>query len=218
MIPTPDQMSQVDKEAEQKKAIVVQSKVLSERLNIVSIDDEESSSYSSMSLYSIKSNGKGSEVSSRRTPTLVENQVLEQLAEVHSYPTMDKNQLERHSQIQQQEEDLSSYNIDEIFEAFTFNLYKMEISRKRIRNEKQSDGNLKEVQKDEVLFERTDEDPIIVATASATLSEATIHNVTMLSQKLSQAKSDNYKLKEEFISLREEIHKRRKVDDETTPL
>jgi hypothetical protein len=40
----------------------------------------------------------------------------------------------------------------------------------------------------------------------------------MLSEKLSQAKSDNYKLKEEVISLREEIHNRRKVDDETTPL
>ena len=87
-----------------------------------------------------------------------------------------------------------------------------------IRNEKQNDGTLKEVQEDEVLFERTDEDPITVATASTTLSQATVHNVTMLSEKLSQAESDNYKLKEEVISLREEIHKRRKVDDETTPL
>ena len=40
----------------------------------------------------------------------------------------------------------------------------------------------------------------------------------MLSEKLSQAKSDNSKLKDEVISLREEIHKRRKVEDETTPL
>ena len=87
-----------------------------------------------------------------------------------------------------------------------------------VRNEKQNDGTLKEVQEDEVLFERNDEDPIIVATASVTLSQATIHNVTMLSEKLSQVESDNYKLKEEVISLREEIHKRRKVDDETTPL
>ena len=37
-------------------------------------------------------------------------------------------------------------------------------------------------------------------------------------QKLSQAESDNYKLKEEVISPGEEIHKQRKVDDETTPL
>ena len=171
-----------------------------------------------MSLYSIESNGKDSEVSSRRTPTLVENQVPEQLEEVHSYLTMDKNRSKRHSQVQQEEEDPSSYNIDEIFESFTFNLYKREVSRNRIRNEKQSDGTLKEVQEGEVLFERTDEDPITVATASATLSQATIHNVTMLSENLSQAESNNYKLKEEVISLKEKIHKRRKVDDETTPL
>ena len=181
-IPTPDQMSQIDKEAEQKKAIAVQSKVSSERLNIVSIDSEESSSSSSTSLYSIESHGKDLEVSSRRTPTLVENQVPEQLEEVHSYSTTDKNQSERHSQVQQEEENILSYNIDEIFEAFTFNLHKREVSRKRIRNEKQSDGTLKEVQEDEVLFERTDEDPIIVATISATLSKATVHNVTMLNE------------------------------------
>ena len=59
-----------------------------------------------MSLYNIESHGKDSEVSSQRTPTLVENQVPEQLEEVHSYPTMDKNQSERHSQVQQEEEDI----------------------------------------------------------------------------------------------------------------
>ena len=40
----------------------------------------------------------------------------------------------------------------------------------------------------------------------------------MLSEKLSQVESDNHKLKEEFINLKAEIHKRRNVDDETTPL
>ena len=97
-------------------------------------------------------------------------------------------------------------------------MYKNEVSRKRIRNEKQNDGTLKEVQEDEVLFERTNEDPITVATASTALSQVTVHNVTMLSEKLSQAKSDNNKLKEEVISLRAEIHNRRKIDDETTLL
>ena len=131
---------------------------------------------------------------------------------------MDKNQSERHSQVQQEEEEPSRYNIDEIFEAFIFNLYKKEVSRKRIRNEKQNDGTLKEVQEDEILFERTDEDPITVATASVALSQGTIHNVTMLSEKLSQAESNNNKLKDEVISLKVEIHKRRKVEDETTLL
>ena len=145
MIPTSDQKSQIDKEAEQKKAIEVKSKASSEKLNIVRIDDEESSSSSSMSLYNIESNEKHSEVSSRRTPTMIENQVPEQLDEVHSSPTTDKNQSERHSQVQQEEEDPLSYNIDEIFKAFTFNLCKKEVSRKRIRNEKQNDGTFKEV-------------------------------------------------------------------------
>ena len=70
MIPTPDQMSQIDKEAEQKKAIEVKSKALSEKMNIVRIDYEESSSSSSMSLYNIESNEKHSDISSRRTPTI----------------------------------------------------------------------------------------------------------------------------------------------------
>ena len=211
-------MSQIDKEAEQKKAIEVKCKTSSGKLSIVRIDDEESSSSSSMSLYNIESNEKHSEVSSRRTPTMIENQVPEQLDEVHSSPTADKNQSKRHSQIQQIEEDQLNYNIDEVFEAFTFNLSKKEVSRKRIRNERQDDGTYKEVQEDEILFERTEEDPVTVATASATLSQATAHNINVLNEKLSQAETDNQKLKEEITSLKAEIHKRRKVDDETTPL
>ena len=50
------------------------------------------------------------------------------------------------------------------------------------------------------------------------MSQATVHNINVLSGKLSQAESDNYKLKEEITNLKAEVHKRRKVDDETTPL
>jgi hypothetical protein len=58
-------MSQIDRQAEQKKAIEVKCKTSGGKLNIVRIDDEESSSSSSsMSLYSIESNEKHSEVSS----------------------------------------------------------------------------------------------------------------------------------------------------------
>ena len=57
-------MSQIDKEAEQKRAIEVKSKVSSKRLNIVRIEDEESSFSSSMSLYNIESNEKYTKVSS----------------------------------------------------------------------------------------------------------------------------------------------------------
>ena len=40
----------------------------------------------------------------------------------------------------------------------------------------------------------------------------------MLSENLSQEELDNNKLKDEVINLREKNHKRRKVEDETTPL
>ena len=60
---------------------------------------------------------------------------------------------------------------------------------------------MKEIQEDEVLFEKTDEDPITVVTASAALSQATSHNVIVLNEKLFETESDNYKLKVEIISL-----------------
>ena len=148
---------------------------------------------------------------------MIENQVPEQLDEVHSSSITNKNQFERHSQVQQEEDPLS-YNIDEVFEAFTFNLWKREVSQTQIRPERQNDGTYKKVHEDEILFERIEEDPVTVATTSAALTQATIHNVNVLSEKLSQAKSYNHKLKEEITYLKAEIHKRRKVDDETTPL
>ena len=42
-IPTPDQMSKVDKEAELKRAIEERNKVASKRENIIRIEDEEES-------------------------------------------------------------------------------------------------------------------------------------------------------------------------------
>ena len=157
-------------------------------------------------------------MSSRRSPTLIEVQIPDKHEEVHSSPTTDKNSSERHSKVQEEEEDPSSYKIDEIFEAFTFNLFKKDLIRKRARNEKKNDGTLKEIQEDEVLFEKTDEDPIIVATASTTVLQGIAHNVTMLNENISQGKSDNDKLKNEIISLKAKANKRRKVESDTTPL
>ena len=97
-------------------------------------------------------------------------------------------------------------------------MYKKEVSRKRVRSKKQNDGTVKEVQEDGVLFEKTHEDPITVATTSMALAHAIVHNVTMLSDKLSQVESDNNRLKDEVLGLRVEIKKRRKVEDGTTPL
>jgi hypothetical protein len=104
---------------------------------------------------------------------LLEVQIPDKHEEVHSSPIMNKNPSERHSKVQEEEEDPSSYNIDEIFESFTFNLLKKEVSRKRIRNENQNDGTLKEIREEEVLFKKIDEDLITVATTLATLSQAT---------------------------------------------
>ena len=121
-------MSKIDKEVEIKNVIEVKHKVSSKQINIVRIEDEKSSSSSLMSLYNIESVKKYSEVSSCRSPTLVEAQIPDKPEEVHSSLTTNKNLSERHSQVQQEEEDPSSYIIDEIFEAFTFNLYKKEVS------------------------------------------------------------------------------------------
>ena len=60
------------------------------------------------------------------------------------------------------------------------------------------------------MFEKTDEDPIIIATTSAALSQATAHNVTMLNENLTKDKSNNNKLKDEIISLKAEVNNRRK--------
>ena len=65
---------------------------------------------------------------------------------------------------------------------------------------------------------KTNEDPIIVATTLAALSHVIAYNVTLLSENLSQTESDNEKLKNEIISLKAKVNKRRKVESDTTPL
>ena len=84
---------------------------------------------------------------SHRSPTLIEDPLPEHLEEVHSYLVMDKIPSERHSVINE-EENTSSCNIEEIFKAFTFNLYKKEVSRKKVPNEKQNDRTMKEIEED----------------------------------------------------------------------
>jgi len=71
----------------------------------------------------------------------------------------------------QEEDHPSNYNIEEIFYAFTFNLCRKEVSWKRVQSVKQNDGTMKEIHEDEVLFEKTDEDPVTIATSSTTLTK-----------------------------------------------
>ena len=124
-----------------------------------------------MSMYSLDSDKEDSDVPSHRSPTLIlqDAPLPMHLEEVHSSPAMEKISSERHSVIQE-EENPSSYNIEEIFDAFTFNLYTKEVSWKRAQNVKQIDGTMKEIQEDEVSFEKNDEDLVTVETTSTTLS------------------------------------------------
>ena len=96
-------MSKVDKEGETKKAIKEKKKVSSERKNLIRIEDvEESSSSSSMSMYSIDSDQESSEVPSCRSPTLIEVQIPEIHEEVHSSTPTENNFSESHSIIQEE--------------------------------------------------------------------------------------------------------------------
>lgn len=171
-----------------------------------------------MSMYNLDFGEEGSDFLSNRTPTVViHNAPLSMhVEEVHSSPITEKVLSERHSVVQE-EDHPSNYNIKDIFGAFTFNLHRKEVSRKRVRKVKQDDGTLEEMQEDDVLFEKTDEGPVAVATTSAALTQATTHNISVLNEKLLEVESENLKLKDELINLREEMKKRRKVDDNLIP-
>ena len=86
-----------------------------------------------MSMYNLDSNKEDSDVPSHRSTTLIlqDAPLLVHLEEVHSSLVMEKIPSKRHSVIQE-EEHPSIYNIEEIFDAFTFNLYKKEVSWKRV--------------------------------------------------------------------------------------
>ena len=104
-------MSKIDKEAEIKRSIEEKNRVASVWKNLIRIENvEESSSSSSMSMYGIDYDWEDSKVPSRRSPTLIEDEILENQEKVHGSPTMEKNPSERHSIIQE-EENPSSYKI-----------------------------------------------------------------------------------------------------------
>ena len=52
-----------------------------------------------------------------------------------------------------------------------------------------------------------------VETTSITLTQATTHNIPVLNENILEEESENLKLKDELISLQEEMKKRRKEDD-----
>ena len=78
-------MSKIDKEAEIKRSIDEKNRVASERKNLIRIEDvEESSSSSSMSMYSLDSHREDLEVSSRQSPTLIKVQLPQNQEEVQT--------------------------------------------------------------------------------------------------------------------------------------
>lgn len=52
-----------------------------------------------------------------------------------------------------------------------------------------------------------------IATTSTTLTQSTSDNITILNENILEGKSEDLKLKDELMSLQEEMKKRRKVDD-----
>ena len=72
---------------------------------------------------------------------------------------------------------------------------------------------MREITEDEVLFEKTDEDLMLIATPSDALTQASVHNISILNEKLTEAESKNKKLEEENINLKDEVNNKRKVDD-----
>ena len=98
-----------------------------------------------MFMYNLDSNGKDSYVPSHQYPLVVihDAPLPMHTEKVHSSPIMKKVSSERHSVIQE-EDHPSSYNIEKIFGDFTFNLCRNEVSQKRVRKVKQSDGTLEE--------------------------------------------------------------------------
>ena len=67
---------------------------------------------------------------------------------------------------------------------------------------------MREITKDEELFEKTDEDPMLLATNFVALTQASVYNISMLDGKLDEAKSKNKKLEEEYINLKDEVNKK----------
>ena len=88
-------------------------------------------------MYSLDLDKEDLDVPSHWSPTLILQDVPlpVHLEEVHSSLVMEKILFERNLIIQE-EENPSSYNIEEIFDDFTFNLYKKELSQKRVWNVK----------------------------------------------------------------------------------
>lgn len=174
-------------------------------------------------MYGIDYNDEGIVFVSSWTPSIIRKITppLINDEEINSSPITEKISSERHFSVNSvimKEQHPSSYNIEEIFGSFTFDLHRREVSWKKFRKVKQVDGTMREIQEDEVLFENIDEDPILLATTSAALNQANILNNSLLNERVVEEESENKKLKDKNIGLKEEIRKIRKVYGHLIPL
>ena len=128
-----------------------------------------------------------------------------------------KKHLEVASQIHRSMESLQ-VKIEEFFGSFTFDLHQKEVSIKKFQKVKERDGQVRKITEDEVLFEKTDEDPMLIATTSVVMTQASVYNISMLNEKLAEVESKNKKLEEDNINLKAEVNKKQKVDDHLNSL
>ena len=59
---------------------------------------------------------------------------------------------------------------------------------------------------------------MLIATTFASLTQASVHNISILNEKLTEAESKNNKLEEENINIKDEVNKKWKVDDHLNSL
>ena len=97
-------------------------------------------------MYSLDFGEEVSDFLSNWTPTVVIHNapLLMHVEEVHN-SHITENVLSERNPVVQEEDHPSSYNIKEIFGAFTFNINRNEVSWKRVRKVKQNDGTLEDM-------------------------------------------------------------------------
>ena len=105
-----------------------------------------------------------------------------------------------------------------MFGSFTFHLHWKEMRRKKFQKVIERDGQVREITKDEVLFEKTYKDLMLISTNYVALTQASVYNISMFNEKLVETKSENKKLEKENINLKVEVKKKWKVDDHLNSL
>lgn len=184
-------MVQTNREVERKRDEIENNKAIIER--------NTGASSSSVSLYNIDSDNEDIACASSRTPSLIREIIppLEQGEEMDSSHATVKIPSDKHCSnnlVILKQEGPSSYNIEEVFSSFTFDLHRRESSRKKFRKVKEDDGTMRDINEDEILFQRNDEGLMLVAIASAALSQANILNISLPNERVTEAKSAKKKV------------------------